>query len=685
MATLPSDNTPKTDQVDPTTQGNKKRNKDILQMISICKQFRRKLVQNWSISIDYRRGKPFSSQADEDRVAVNMDWSLTKQKQALLFSQVPACRVNHPPHTTSKEVTPWLHAFEQRINDTLVTAGIETAMDEVLPDCINAAGIGIIIVAREAITEDVEVPGIDMSMMSPEIHQQVLQSGMMPDGTPVPMEIVPRVVDSRYKLDRISPADFIWPLNFTGSDFDNAPMIGRSGRAPWVEASKRFKLKEADKHKYLGEDRGSMDRLVDDVEKEKSDADNMVSFDEVFYKEFQFDPESKSFSTIHHLVFVGDKQEPVIDEPWKGQQVDEESKQVIGALRYPIRVLTLAYITDEAIPPSDSAIGRPQVNELNKSRTQMILQRQHSLPLRWFDVNRVDAAIQTAIMRGIWQHAIPVQGQGTNIIGEVSRSQMPQENFAFDRIAKEDLNETWQVGQADTGKGVETKGEANVIQGNMQTRIGRERAKVGKFFTSIAEVLGGLICIYEDPSSFGEGFSPVISKTLNYSILADSTVLLDSNQRLKRLIDFVNFGAKSGWVNIESVMKEIATLTGLDPNVVIQPPNPKPPVEPNISLRLTGTEDMMNPLTLAFLMKSGQAPPPEMIEQAKKLIEAAVMPPPPQPPPIGPDGQPMGDIPPGAPPGPAGPVPEPPPPSVGEANPNWSAMDRINRRVVERE
>jgi hypothetical protein len=376
--------------------------------------------------------------------------------------------------------------------------------------------------------------------------------------------------------------------------------------------------------------------------------------------------------------------------------------QLVGSLRRPIQVITLTYITDEAIPPSDSAIGRPQVNELNKSRTHMVLQREHSRPVRWFDVNRVDPMIQQALMRGVWQHMIPVQGNGENIIGEISRSVMPQENFSFDGVIKGDLNEAWQVGQGQVGTDIETKAEVNAVQGNMQTRIARERAKVSKYICIIAEVLGGLISIYEDPATFGEGFKPSVSRTLGYSILADSTVLLDSGQRIKRLVDFVNFAAKSGYLNVEPVLKEIATLTGLDPNVVIQPPAPKPPAEPNISLRLSGAEDMMNPLLLAFMDKFGITPDPQGIEKAKHLIQLAVtplpgtiMPTPPLPgeeeggekgsgggtPPAAPSGVPIPIAPqPGADQLP--PSPPPPPPAVGEANPDWSAMPRINERVL---
>lgn len=650
-----------------------KTNKQLLGKINACKRYRKKLVQNWQTNIDFRRGKPLASQSEEDRIVVNMDWALTKQKQAALFSQIPAVRVNHPPDTVANESMSWIHSYETRINDTAVQAGIETAMDECLPDCINAAGIGVVFVSRNAITEMVEVPAIDMATLPPEVHQQVLQSGMMPDGSPIPMTTVPRVLDSKYDISRLSPSDFLWPIAYTASDFDKSPWIGRSGRAPWAEAVNIFKLKEEDKKKYVGEERASTDRLSQDTDKESSGDDDEVEFDEVYYKEHFFDSSAKSFHTIRRVVFLSGREKPVIDEPWNGQQLDKESNSLVGALKYPIRVLSLSYITDEAIPPSDSAISRPQVNEINKSRTQMILQRQHSIPQKWFDVNRVDPTIQFALMKGTWQGYIPVQGQGTNVIGEVARSAMHPENFTFYRMAKNDIAENWQVGSGQVGQDIETKAEVNAAMSNMEARIGRERAKVGKFFCGIMEVLGGLLSIYEEPESFKEGFTPLVSKTLSYSILADSTLLLDSNQRIERLKEFVNFTAKSGWLAEESVLKELATLHGLDPAVVIRPPQPKAPVEPNISLRLTGVEDLTNPLTLAFLMKSGQAPDPELIEKAKALINIAVTPP--QNSQIGPDGQIINTT-------PAGPSPEPAPPAIGQANPDWSALDRINKRVL---
>lgn len=99
----------------------------------------------------------------------------------------------------------------------------------------------------------------------------------------------------------------------------------------------------------------------------------------------------------------------------------------------------------------------------------------------------------------------------------------------------------------------------------------------------------------------------------------------------------------------------------------------------------------MNPLTLAMMMKAGQAPTPELIEQAKQLIQQAVVPPTPvqqpgQPPTPPPDPN---ALPAGAPlPGPGAPLPPGPPPPpipVGEALPDATILPTISKRSGDNE
>lgn len=632
-----------------------KRWAEFRQRIEICKMYRKKLLRNWRVNVDYRRGKSLSSQMDDDGIAVNLDWSFTKTKHAALFSQVPKAHVDHFPE--SEAAGPWVAAFERKLNDTLMLAGVESAMHEVMPDCINAAGFGAVLVAREALVIQKDLPSVDPSVFPPQIQQEILMKGTL-FGAPVPMSTVPQVMDSRYTIRRISPSDFLWPIDFTGSDFDNAPWLGYTGRLTWAEAKSRFNLDDADKQSVLGEEKTVEDRISRDYERDHMADDGKVGFDQLFYKEFQYDTDATSFKTIKTLVFIHGKPQPVIDGPWEGQVIGQDGS-LIGCTKNPLRVLTLSYITDEDIPPSDSAIGRSQVNELNRGRTHMNKQRARTAPWTWFDVNRLDPTIQTALMRGIWQHAIPVQGDGSRVVGVVQQATMNQENFEFDKIAKADLEELWTISPI----GANGEDDAKDEQAAFTAKLGMERARVAAFFAGIAEVLGGLMCVYEDPSIFGQGFDPSFSTYLSYSILPDSTVLLDSNQKLQQLNTFVNNYAKSGYVNLLPVMKEIAQLVGLDPNTVIAAPQPPPMEKPNISLRLTGAKDMMNPLLLAFMLQAGIAPNSQAIEQSKQLIQESVSTPQAQPP--------AGGVQP----------PPPAPPQPGDANPDMSVLPSITDRA----
>jgi hypothetical protein len=115
-------------------------------------------------------------------------------------------------------------------------------------------------------------------------------------------------------------------------------------------------------------------------------------------------------------------------------------------------------------------------------------------------------------------------------------------------------------------------------------------------------------------------------------------------------------------------------------------------------------------MALAFMIKSGQAPDAQAIEQAKALIQQSVVPPQPPPgvdqsgmpsplgaPPMGMGTPQLGGLKPSTPPGaplsgppvpppgpgvpPGTPTPPPQPPKIGEAHPNWTAMTKLDKRT----
>src|ERR1035437_1487681 len=619
------------------------------------------LIPQWQLNVDYRRGLPFEGVSDEDRIAVNVDWSLTKAKQARLFSQVPQV-ILEPKHPSLASAVP---VFSKVLNDTPTTAKVGVAIDECLPDCINAAGVGAVIVSYESLTDTVQMPVPDLSTIPPDQVQQLIASGQ------VPMKEVERVRDKRFTVQRIDPTRFLSPVEFTGSDFDDANWLGRSDRLKTADAQNLFKLFDEQVEEATDNKNPVINPLNRDANMTQGSDTDYIGFDEIFYKRHAYHADEKSYCSFHHLVFVNGIDDPVIDEPWKGQKLDPKGGY-LGARKTPIRVLTLTYISGQAIPPSDSAIGRPQVDEIIKARSQMTLQRENSLPLRWYDVLRVDPAILDSIQRGTYEGMIPMMGNGAQAIGEVARANYPREDFDFQRVAQSDLQASWSLGPNQSGNfasGARSASEANIIEQATQTEMGYQRARVSAFFVGIAEVMAGLVALYGDfdvPEVGQDGQQRLaawdrttINQGMVFSILADSTVLLDASQRMTRIGQFYNIAGPSGFVDVQPILREMASLATLDPDLVIRAPQPRPPNQSNISLRLTGIQDLLNPLSLAMLIQTGQAPTPESLVEAKKMLDALVntpapvmagAPPPPAPPapmvpPNGPDLTPVGSIP----------------------------------------
>jgi hypothetical protein len=278
------------------------------------------------------------------------------------------------------------------------------------------------------------VPVVDPAMLPPEA-QQAIATGALE----IPTETIDVVTDIRYPAQRISPTDLLIPSDFTGSVYDQSRWLGHDGRMTWAQATVALGLTDAQKDDVLGADRradGVSNTLNTDSQKFRDT--EVVNYTEIFYRRHFYHAEETSFLAIQRLVFVDGIDEPVINEPYTGQKRLEDGT-IVGMRRLPIRILTLTYISDDSLPPSDSTIGRFQVNELTASRDAMVQQRKHSIPIRWFDSNRVSGNTRTLLEKGTFQGFIPTNGPGDRAVGEVARASFPQEKFDFDRVIKGDL------------------------------------------------------------------------------------------------------------------------------------------------------------------------------------------------------------------------------------------------------
>jgi hypothetical protein len=646
---------------------------------------RRGYYSEWKRNVELRLGRIASQFTggvrveDEVQTEINPDWSLTKTKTANLYSQVPTVQGTHENLKYAPAVAPFMKQLNYELGEKRMN--IAVAMEEVLNDVVNAAGVGAVLVEYAARFEEVDVPNIDTSKLDPQVAAQMQAAGQ------IQMVKAQRVVSDKFMGTRVSPINLLWPAEFVGSNFDDGDWIGHTGRCTWSVAKNEFNLTDEQKTKVLaGFDLPVQDTLRSNPEKGGLLDVEGVKYTELFYWRHRFDPDEKYFKAIWRIVFVQGFTDPVIHEPWKGQKLDEQARTYVGSCKFPLRVLTLTYITDNPIPPSDSSAGRPQVNDMRRSRSQMFKNRERSIPIRWFDVNRIDPALQDTLMRGTWQGMIPVQGDGTRTIGEIARASYPSEDLTFDERTKSDLMETWQIGPNQLGtqdQGRKTAGEASITQQNFATRIGQERGRVAAFFLSICEVLAGLMCLNsnfpiltdEEKQRMMQAWDQKkILHDLVLKIRPDSTIVLDVNARIERIAKFLNLTAKSGYVNVEPLIAEMAELSGLDPAAVMIKPEPKKPEEPNISYRFTGKDDMLNPMVIAILQKAGFAPSVEEIQQAKQLLDAATAA-------AGPGAPPQSGAPGAPPPAPGGPPgqggqPHP----LDTEHPEWSLASKIAAR-----
>jgi hypothetical protein len=450
---------------------------------------RDRFLTTWQSNIEARMGRIGSTNdtpgvttdGEQQQTELNPDWSLTKTKTANLYSQVPTVQGTHESKQYAAAIPPFMKSVNYELGEKRTK--IAVAMDEMLNDIVNAAGVGALMVGYAARFVDKQVPAPDLTGVPPELVQQLIASGKMP------MAAVPAVTDQRFFVTRISPKNLLWPKTFVGSDFDDAPWIGFSGEKSWSEAKSEWKLTDEQKEKVVTGSKESLtSSLRVSVGVSGSDAagpvtEDIVAYDEIYYWRYRVDPDEPHFCAIWKLVRVDGLDTPVIHEAWQGQKLVGD--YYVGAKKFPVRVGTLTYITDNPIPPSDTEAGKPQVQDLRRSRSQMFMNRKYSQPMRWYDVNRLDPVVQEQLMNGTFQGIIPVNGDGSRSLGELARASYPSEDLTFDRNTRSDLQETWQLGPNQMGGmsyGDHTKAETNVVQQNFATRIGQERGKIAKMF-----------------------------------------------------------------------------------------------------------------------------------------------------------------------------------------------------------
>jgi hypothetical protein len=451
-------------------------------------------------------------------------------------------------------------------------------------------------------------------------------------GAPPPTTVVKKPIYQKVDWSSLDPADFLFPMSFNKIDWNKSPWVGENFRMTRAEAERRKWLKP-------GERAGGSEatKSVNEQFEQNSHRDDseQIRGTRVWYRPYLFDAKEKDCRKIKVLVWIDGKENPVVDEDFPWQKYVPETKEWVGMTSFPLKVLTLTHVSGQAIPPSDSEIGRPQVRELNRSRTQMINQRDRSNPLRWFDVNLVDADVVEQIRRGTWQDMIPTQGPGHNAIGEVARASYPRESYEFQNVFEKDLDNAWSMGPNQGGyeaSGATSATEAEITQRNYQVSLEHQRAKVLKWFLEGAEATLDLMQMFFQIENFVPHTKVGGEKVLEawdreripgkyvFSARPDAATRVDISQKRAGSLNVYKLLRQDPLVNAQRLLADVFESHDIDPSEAFAPPPPPQEAKPKPITMSAKAEDFANPLIVALSQKAVPVTPQEI--QAAKILMA---------------------------------------------------------------
>lgn len=572
--------------------------------------------------------------ARSEAVRVNIDFEKTEQKKHQLFFRVPVIRLKASPRTMRdaqqapqpeqppvpgqppaqpqpRDLKAAIRVFEEVLKHEAGEKGINSKplMDELIFDVLCPAGIAACKVGYERTVQGTVPVQIgtepDPNFEPPQASVLGLQPVEVPQ-VPV-MGEAPNIVDERYFASRISPGDLLIPAEFSSKDYNKADWLGHDFDIAVHEAERRGWAIPPEMREKGGNDDFTDTRLVE--LQHKGRREGQLRCTEIFYYAARVDPKVAHPRKIRRLIFIKGVNEPALHEDLRDQTFDERGRFVKGIDKLPIKVLTLRYVSDSHHPPSDCSISRRTSDELSEFRTQMVVHRRKGVPLRWVNLERIiNPKVRDLVEKGEYYDIIPVEGDGNQTIGEVSRPQYPRENFGISEAIMNDANRLWALG-ANQSATRETAGttatEVAAIEKATANRLSGEQEVVMNFWLSIMESIGRLKQLYADREDYvevvGEEGATLIEAwdkdTIRgefiYTIQPDSSQKRDTAAERDLALNRYNLLANDPYINRKELVRNTVEVFGGDPDrLLTDPPQPEPE-KPRVSASFKG--DDLNP------------------------------------------------------------------------------------------
>lgn len=478
--------------------------------------------------------------------------------------------------------------FREVLNKTLADANADLTIREAIFDYLQVSGVSPTIIHYQS---DVKYPPEQAAPAA--MPGSVLGlSGANDVGAAMPI-----VVNERWLWEHFSPDRLLIPSDFNSTRYDTAPYLAMEFSEPDTpQARKYYKLPDNWKPNATQDDRS--------VAPKETTAPNKTPLIKgvlVWLKAAFYDPNEPDRDVYYRLVLIeGMHDKAAIYEFSPYQEKDARGKLTYDSMiGNPIHPITLRVASDMAWIEPDAAFTDPLVQIKDKRIRNDEKLRQANLP-RFFHAASLCDDFDKLVTADTGQ-GVPIAddlmrqfGQLVQPIPHLEKAEADREgDIALDTA----LTQTLGIGPGQAGSATQTKRSATenaIIANAVNVRMKKEQTQLKEAVLAGVRKMASLIQRYKTTPGYvqiigQDGTARLQAFTqahlaFRYAIeaLPDSQLTIDQESRTKRVMDTVNFTAKSAFVDQLALMRLVFTENGYNAAQLVKPPPPPPPPKPDL-------------------------------------------------------------------------------------------------------
>jgi len=564
-----------------------------------------------------------------DAINSNMHFRNVEGKRADLIAQLPEMQLSplEPLQDlldleTQQPLDPYtIMATKRAVLNKLMGrdhANVLKTINEALFDILQTSGIGFTTICYEADFQPVkqEVPDGEEPMMG-----SVLGLQGVPKMKTVTVDVP---IYERWRWYHFSGLKGLIPHDFYSTRYDEAAWLGEEFNIPVRDAIRR-KLVPPD---FKGTAAADDLRFTHHRDTDRDTTGPRVKGVKIWCRAVQFREQVYHSELFDYLVLIEGKDfadKPAAYMPSPYQTLGPDGRLTADSMiGNPIHPITLRDCSDTAWILSDAAFTDPLVKQMNTWRRQDIQLRDANIARFLYAESVKEQIDKLADMETGQGVPIPDEKmmQGADkIIAPIPHLERAQADVQGEQSIRRDIDDTLGRG-SNQGGNVNAKvlsaTEVATAQTASNARTKKEQTALVESFLVGARKFDSLVQRFADARDYVEivGQSgakklqawdkTVIAGRYAFDARPDSQLSNDAAQKRAQLLEFVNYMAKSPYMNQAEMARVVTLEFGHDPARMVAEPQPQGPPPPNVSVKVN-IEDLAGPAGQAALKILQQA------------------------------------------------------------------------------